>query len=71
MFANLLAPLLLDLAGTLAQAAPEVLVAGGLLVGEVDDVASTLTRALGLSEVRRVAQGDWAAVMLGRAAAGS
>jgi ribosomal protein L11 methyltransferase len=71
MFANLLAPLLFELAGTLAQAAPEVLVAGGLLVGEVDDVASALTRALGLSEVRRVEEGDWAAVMLAGPAAGS
>jgi ribosomal protein L11 methyltransferase len=71
IFANLLAPLLLELAGTLAQAAPEVLVAGGLLVGEVDDVAIALTRALGLNEVRRAAEGDWAAVMLAGAAAGS
>jgi ribosomal protein L11 methyltransferase len=64
LFANLLAPLLVALGTTLAGAELEVVVAGGLLVAEVDDVARALMRALGMSESRRVMEGEWAAVML-------
>jgi ribosomal protein L11 methyltransferase len=69
LVANLLAPLLRALAVTLEAAGgvrPEVLVAGGLLAGEVDEVAGALSDALGLREVRRLAEGEWVTVLLER-----
>jgi ribosomal protein L11 methyltransferase len=61
--ANLLRPLLLDVAGTIARA-PEHLLAGGLLAGEVDEVASAFAARLGMHERERRESGDWAAVWL-------
>ena len=69
LVANLLAPLLRALGSKLAVAEgvrPEVLVAGGLLVGEVDEVAGALSDVLGLSEARRLGEGEWAAALLER-----
>jgi ribosomal protein L11 methyltransferase len=40
---------------------PERLIASGMLVAEVDEVVA----ALGMRELRRVARGEWAAVVLG------
>jgi ribosomal protein L11 methyltransferase len=68
--ANLLRPLLLTWAGRLAGAGdgvelPERVIASGLLVGEVEEVAGAFGGA-GLVEVERRAAGDWAAVLLAR-----
>ncbi len=65
--ANLLRPLLLMLAGTLGAAGPsalpERLIASGLLAGETDEVAAAFA-AIGMHEARRLADGDWAALLL-------
>lgn len=63
MLANLLRPLLLDLAETLEHP-PEHLIASGLLVGEADEICRTFARRLGMSERERRRSGDWAAVWL-------
>lgn len=63
--ANLLRPLLLELAETLTQA-PEHLLISGLLRAEADEVAGAFARH-GLSEARRLEAGEWAAVRLARA----
>ena len=67
--ANLLRPLLLTWASRLAAAravtVPETVIAGGLLVGEADEVAGAFA-ALGLAEVRRLESGEWAALLLSR-----
>ncbi len=61
--ANLLRPLLLELARTMPRA-PAQLVVGGLLAQEVDEVAAAFTGRLGL-RVREVRDsGGWAAVWL-------
>jgi ribosomal protein L11 methyltransferase len=60
--ANLLRPLLLELARTMA-AAPRELLASGLLVAEVDEVVRAF-EGLGLCERERRRQGEWAAVWL-------
>ena len=69
--ANLLRPLLLTWASRLAAAravtVPETVIAGGLLVGEADEVAGAFA-ALGLAEVRRLESGEWAALLLSRSA---
>jgi len=69
--ANLLRPLLLTWASRLASARavtmPETVIAGGLLVGEADEVAGAFA-ALGLAEVRRLESGEWAALLLSRSA---
>ena len=62
--ANLLAPLLLEVARAgFAGEAPEVLVAGGLLEDEADEVAAAFA-ALGLVERARRVDGGWAALTL-------
>jgi ribosomal protein L11 methyltransferase len=64
--ANLLSPLLLDWAARLQRAPdrrPRRIVAGGVLVGEADEVAAAFARA-GLSESARRRRGDWAALLL-------
>ena len=63
--ANLLRPLLLTWAGRLASAPapPETVIAGGLLVGEAEEVARAFS-GIGLAEVRRLESGDWAALLL-------
>lgn len=63
VLANLLRPLLLELAVTLERS-PEHLIASGLLVGEVDEVSRTFVRRLGMAERERRTSGEWAAVWL-------
>jgi ribosomal protein L11 methyltransferase len=67
--ANLLRPLLLDWARRLASGdastLPERVLASGLLVGEVDEVAGAFSAA-GLGESERRESGDWAALLLHR-----
>lgn len=63
MLANLLRPLLLDLAEALEHP-PRDLIASGLLAGEADEVCRTFARRLGLVERERRISGDWAAVWL-------
>lgn len=58
--ANLTRELLLDVA-VLLDRPPRLLIASGLLVGEVDEVVA----AFGLRERERREQGEWAAVVLG------
>lgn len=66
VLANLLRPLLLDYARVLA-APPRTLVASGLLVHEADEVAAAFA-AHGLRERERRERGEWAALLLTRAA---
>jgi ribosomal protein L11 methyltransferase len=61
--ANLLRPLLLDVAESVAQV-PDDLLAGGLLKGEVDEVAAAFAARLGMRERERRESGEWAAVWL-------
>lgn len=61
--ANLLRPLLLELAGSIS-ARPDHLIAGGLLREEVDEVAAAFAANLDLHERERRESGDWAAVWL-------
>ena len=63
MLANLLRPLLLELAETLEHP-PVHLIASGLLVGEADEVSRMFARRLGMSERERRESGDWGAVWL-------
>jgi ribosomal protein L11 methyltransferase len=64
--ANLLAPLLYELAHALENGAlrPQHLIAGGLLLAEADEVAGALCRAAGMRESARRVDGDWAALWL-------
>jgi ribosomal protein L11 methyltransferase len=63
VLANLLRPLLLDLAATLEQP-PEHLVASGLLVEEADEICQAFSRRLGMRERERRSSGEWAALWL-------
>ncbi|MGA8365495.1 MAG: 50S ribosomal protein L11 methyltransferase [Solirubrobacteraceae bacterium] len=63
MLANLLRPLLLDLAQTLERP-PRDLIVSGLLVGEAEEICRAFDRRLGMSERERRISGDWAAVWL-------
>ena len=66
MTANLLRPLLLELARSWRDPPGELprrLVASGLLVGEADEVAGAFA-GLGLREAARRARGEWAALLL-------
>jgi len=67
--ANLLRPLLLAWVGRLAGAGPaerpERVIASGLLVGEVDEVAGAFS-SVGLVESERRESGEWAALLLHR-----
>jgi ribosomal protein L11 methyltransferase len=63
MLANLLRPLLLELAATISVA-PAHLVASGLLRDEVDEVAGAFAERLGMRELKRRESGEWAAVWL-------
>jgi ribosomal protein L11 methyltransferase len=65
VLANLLRPLLLDLADAL-PAAPAHLIAGGLLRGELDDLAAAFHARLPMRERERRAAGDWGALWLCR-----
>ncbi len=61
--ANLLLPLLLELARTM-PCAPAHLLAGGLLEDEVDEVARAFGDRLGLRPLERRHSSGWAAVWL-------
>jgi ribosomal protein L11 methyltransferase len=61
--ANLVRPLLLELAGSI-DSPPEDLIASGLLCGEVEEVAGAFAERLGLRERERRESGEWAAVWL-------
>ena len=66
VLANLLRPLLLRVAADgFAGPAPDVLVAGGLLAHEGDEVAAAFARH-GLSEAARRHGGEWVALLLRR-----
>ena len=60
VLANLVRPLLLEVARTMTRP-PERLIASGLLPGEVDEVVAAFAR---LREKRRIEGGGWAAVYL-------
>ena len=60
VLANLVRPLLLDVARVMTRP-PERLIASGLLPGEVDEVVAAFAR---MREVRRVEADGWAAVYL-------
>ncbi len=66
VLANLLRPLLLDYARVLAEP-PRTLIASGLLVHEADEIAAAFA-AHGLREQDRRERGEWAALLLTRAA---
>jgi ribosomal protein L11 methyltransferase len=61
--ANLLLPLLLDLARRLPEP-PHRLIASGLLIDQADEVAAAFSARHRLREVRRTVSGDWAALVL-------
>jgi ribosomal protein L11 methyltransferase len=61
--ANLVRPLLLELAGSI-DSPPEDLIASGLLCGEVEEIAGAFAERLGLRERERRESGEWAAVWL-------
>jgi ribosomal protein L11 methylase PrmA len=63
VLANLLRPLLLELARALRQP-PAHLIAGGLLAAEADEVAGAFTQRMGLAEQARRSDGEWAALWL-------
>lgn len=64
--ANMTAPILLAVASQLtSDRAPSTLVCSGLLPPELDEVA-TAYAAVGVSEVERRQEGDWAALLLRR-----
>jgi ribosomal protein L11 methyltransferase len=63
VLANLVRPLLLELAAVLS-APPEHLLAGGLLVAEVDEVVDAYGMRFSLRERERRQSGEWAAVWL-------
>ncbi len=65
VLANLLKPLLLDLAATIASP-PRHLIASGLLRAEAAQVASAFAARHSLRERRRLERGDWAALWLTR-----
>lgn len=65
MVANLLRPLLLDLA-TAMPSVPSHLLAGGVLVEQVDEVVCAFAERCGLRERERRGHGEWAAVWLER-----
>jgi ribosomal protein L11 methyltransferase len=65
LVANLLRPLLLELAQRVT-AAPAHLLASGLLAGEVDEVAEAFAGGPGLHEHDRRHEGEWAALWLTR-----
>jgi ribosomal protein L11 methyltransferase len=63
MLANLLRPLLLELAATMGKA-PAHLIASGLLREEVDEVLAAFGERLSLREQERRVSGEWAAVWM-------
>lgn len=65
VLANLLKPLLIDLARSIERA-PEDLIVGGLLTEQVTSVVVAFEQRLGLREHERRTSGEWAAVWLRR-----
>jgi ribosomal protein L11 methyltransferase len=63
LLANLLRPLLLDLAATIDRP-PAHMIASGLLCEEADEVATAFGGRLGLHERERRERGEWAALWL-------
>jgi ribosomal protein L11 methyltransferase len=63
VLANLLRPLLLELAGAM-QDEPAHLIASGLLVAEVDEIVAAFGGRFDLRERARLQSGEWAAVWL-------
>ncbi len=63
VLANLLRPLLFDLARTISRP-PAQLLASGLLAEQADEVADAFAEHLGMREKRRVHSGEWAALWL-------
>ncbi len=63
VLANLLKPLLLELARSI-EYAPDDLIAGGLLTEQVDEVVGAFKECLNMHEHQRRASGEWAAVWL-------
>ncbi|HMD51369.1 MAG TPA: 50S ribosomal protein L11 methyltransferase [Solirubrobacteraceae bacterium] len=63
LVANLLRPLLLELAAALPRP-PAHLIAGGLLTDEADEIAAAFRTRLGLSERERRTSGEWGALWL-------
>jgi ribosomal protein L11 methyltransferase len=63
VLANLLRPLLLDLAAALPHA-PAHLIAGGLLREELDEIAELFARRLDMDEHLRRGSGEWGALWL-------
>jgi ribosomal protein L11 methyltransferase len=66
VLANLLRPLLLELADTMG-APPRHLIASGLLCEQADEVAAAFATRLGLRERARRQRGEWAALWLTQA----
>jgi ribosomal protein L11 methyltransferase len=63
VLANLLRPLLIELAVAIDQA-PGALIAGGLLRNELDEVAASFGERHGLRERGRRSEGEWGALLL-------
>lgn len=63
VLANLLRPLLLDLASTMERS-PAHLIASGLLRPEADEIADAFQKGLTMRERERREQGEWAALWL-------
>jgi ribosomal protein L11 methyltransferase len=63
VLANLLRPLLLELAGTIVDP-PAHLIASGLLIEQVDEIVQAFGQRCGLRERTRSSDGEWAAVWL-------
>jgi ribosomal protein L11 methyltransferase len=61
--ANLLAPLLLDLAASMALP-PRLLIASGLLLDQADEIVHAFAARHGLRERDRREQGEWVALLL-------
>jgi ribosomal protein L11 methyltransferase len=66
VLANLLRPLLLELAATM-PVSPRHLIASGLLREQADEVAEAFTKRLGLSERARRGRGEWTALWMTQA----
>ncbi len=64
--ANLLRPLLLDLAGSIVRA-PAHLLASGLLCEQVDEIVHAFATHTDMRERKRATDGEWAAVWLASA----
>jgi ribosomal protein L11 methyltransferase len=65
VLANLLRPLLLDLAGSIERPPPH-LIASGLLREEAEEIGQAFAERLSLRERERREQGEWAALWLAR-----